>query len=673
MIRRWRTLAVFLSALLAGALLRGEEPPPTVDEPSITASDRDHWAFRPVKRPAIPDVRAAEWCRTPIDRFVLAAQERDAVHPAPEADRRTLIRRLSFDLTGLPPNSLEIEQFLHDPAPDAFERLVDRFLASPAYGERWAQHWLDLARFAETDGFEHDLERPHAWRYRDWVISALNADLPYDEFVRRQLAGDELSPDDPEAAIATGFLLCGPDMPDINLQEERRHHFLNDLTGTVGAALLGLQVGCAACHDHKYDPISQFDFYRLRACFEPMEIFRDHPLPPRSATDSEARPFGRIVREFSPESSPGRLYLRGDFRRPGPETDAGWLRVVSTGASRVDPPTQDHTTTRRRIQLANWITSPQNPLTTRVLVNRVWQHHFGVGLVATPSDFGKFGADPSHPELLDWLADEFLREGWSLKRLHRLMLNSATWRQASLPPQSDTNESELTSVYKEWNNSVTRDPANRLLTRFRRRRLDGEEIRDALLAVSRELCSERGGQGVRPPLPPEVVQTLLANQWKTSPRLEDHRRRSIYLFVRRNLRYPLFEAFDRPDTNASCPQRGRSTIAPQSLVMLNAELSLETAKHCAGRLLSRGGSSREVLANGAFQSLLGKTHPTAEESQAAVEFLDREAARKRAESSSGAEFAMPAPLPAGVDRYDAAALVELCLALVNVSEFQYVD
>ncbi|MCY2968593.1 MAG: DUF1553 domain-containing protein, partial [Planctomycetota bacterium] len=275
--------------------------------------------------------------------------------------------------------------------------------------------------------------------------------------------------------------------------------------------------------------------------------------------------------------------------------------------------------------------------------------------------------------LLDWLADEFLREGWSLKRLHRLLLTSATWRQASVPPQLDTNGSELTSARKEWNNSVTRDPANRLLTRFRRRRLDGEEIRDALLAVSGELCSERGGQGVRPPLPPEVVQTLLANQWKTSPRLEDHRRRSVYLFVRRNLRYPLFEAFDRPDTNASCPQRGRSTIAPQSLVMLNSELSLETAKHCAGELLPRGGSSREVLANGAFQTLLGKTRPSAEESQAAVEFLDREAARKRAESNSGAEFPLPVPLPAGVDRYDAAALVELCLALVNVSEFQYVD
>src|SRR5262249_47272777 len=254
-----------------------ESPAPA--EPPITAADREHWAFRPLAPTELPAVKEANWCRTPVDRFILAKIESAGLVPMPEADRRTLIRRVTFDLTGLPPTPDEIVAFLRDKSSEAYERLLDRLLESTAYGERWAQHWLDLVRFAETDGFEHDLERPNAWRYRDWVIEALNADMPYDEFIRLQLAGDELRPDDAQAVIATGFLLCGPDMPDINLIEERRHNFLNDMTGTISSVLLGLQVGCAQCHDHKFDPISQYDFYRLRAFFDPAEIFKDHPLP----------------------------------------------------------------------------------------------------------------------------------------------------------------------------------------------------------------------------------------------------------------------------------------------------------------------------------------------------------------------------------------------------------
>lgn len=667
-------LFVCLGTILPGVVLTGRaaDPGPEVIEPAISAGDLQHWAFRPVVRPEPPGVNDGEWCRNPIDRFLLARLEAEGLHPTPPADRETLIRRVTFDLTGLPPAAADIEQFLADDTPEAWSRLIDRLLASTAYGERWAQHWLDLARFAETDGFEHDLERPHAWRFRDWVIGALNADVPYDQFVSLQLAGDELQPGDPAASIATGFLLCGPDMPDLNLQEERRHNFLNDLTGTVGAVLLGLQVGCAACHDHKYDPISQFDFYRLRACFDPMEIFRDHPLPAGEGEGTDARLLGRVVRESTPEAAPSHLYHRGDFRRPGPAVVPAGLRVASNSRELLATPVAGATTSQRRTRLARWICDFNNPLTTRVLVNRVWQQHFGRGLVETPSDFGKFGADPTHGELLDWLATEFVRDGWSLKNLHRLILNSAAWQQASRLPDSEDLAPANPKSAELWRLGLERDPANKWFSRFSRRRLDGEEIRDALLAVSGGLSHERGGPGVRPPLPPEIVQTLLANQWKPSASLEEQSRRSIYLFVRRNLRYPLFEAFDRPDTNASCPQRNRSTIAPQSLVMLNSDLTLTSAKGAAAVVLEQVGGEIEQRAAGAVRQIL-RRRARPSDVELAAEFLQRESQRLRAQTTPHSELPLPDPLPRDSDRFEAAALVELCLALINVSEFQYLD
>ncbi len=379
-------LLALLVCLVRSTQAPAEEPAPP--EPPIVAGDREHWSFRPLQRPEPPTVEDAGWCRTPIDRFILAPLEAEGLRPAPEADRLTLLRRVTFDLTGLPPTPEEIAAFLADTAPQAYERVVDRLLESRAYGERYAQHWLDLARFAETDGFEHDHVRPNAWRYRDWVIDALAADMPYDEFVRRQLAGDELFPDDPAAAIGTGFLLCGPDMPDINLQEERRHNFLNSMTGTVGTVFLGLQFECASCHDHKYDPLSQYDFYRLRAFFEPMEIFKDQPVasaadradvkdfevaratrwkeleadiaslrqadPDQNAAKlaeleqelaalkkSEGPPLalGRVVRETSPDAKPSHLWVRGDFRRQGPEVEPAFLRVVNVDGQHVALPT----------------------------------------------------------------------------------------------------------------------------------------------------------------------------------------------------------------------------------------------------------------------------------------------------------------------------------------------
>jgi hypothetical protein len=688
----------------------------------------------------VNDVR---WCRTPVDRFILSKIEAAGLAPMPPADRTTLIRRLTFDLTGLPPTPEGVNAFLHDESPDAYERVLDRLLGSPAYGERWAQHWLDLVRFAETDGFEHDLVRPNAWRYRDWVIEALNADMPYDEFVRLQLAGDEIRPDEANAAIATGFLLCGPDMPDINLLEERRHNFLNDMTGTVGSVLLGLQVGCAQCHDHKFDPISQFDFYRLRAFFDPAEIFKDHPLPrPRNAVEpppagpalrikelaaaiqtledsarkrlktenpdlqatlkdilealsNEERtqhestsaeleglkksykppevPQGRTVEERIADLKPSHLMVRGDFRREGPQVIPAFLRILNPDGQALTAPPVDAATSGRRRQLAEWITRSDHPLTTRVIVNRIWQQHFGRGLVESSSDFGKMGADPTHPELLDWLATELPRRGWSLKALHKLLFTSSVYRQASKAVSAEWSEDIRQAAATRWQQARQIDPENRLLARMSRQRLDGEAIRDAMLGAADRLSCRRGGPGVRPPLPPEVASTLLnPTHWVVSPDETDHRRRSIYLFVRRNLRYPLFEAFDRPDTNASCPRRNRSTIAPQALTLLNSEFSLAAARDLAGFVLEHADGTPDKQVPLVYRRTLGRLPSTAER-DLAVRFVVDQTEKLKASNRPTAELALPSSMPDGADPHTAAALTDFCLALFNLNEFVYVD
>ncbi len=603
--------SLWIITLLVVAVASADEQ---FTEPPITESDRGHWAFQPLSRPTPPSVQNANWCRTAIDWFILARLEkagfvgqvfnlpgqfsRQVENLPHDADPATLLRRVCFDLTGLPPSLEMQDEVAADESVDWYERLVDRLLASPSYGERWAQHWLDVARFAETDGYEHDHVRPNAWRFRDWVIEAHNRDLPLNEFIGQQLAGDELWPGDESALIATGFLFCGPDMPDINQQEERRHTFLNDMTATVSSVFLGLQMGCAACHDHKYDPISQADFYRLRACLDVEPLFEIHPQ------------LGQVMREKSPKAPVSRLAIRGDFRRPGPTVEAAFPRIANLSNDAIAPPSSDAKTTGRRMALANWLTRADNPLAVRVIVNRIWQGHFGQGLVGTPSDFGVMGASPTHPELLDWLATELPRLGWSRKRLHRLIVTSATYRQASFP----------------------------------RRRLDGEAIRDALLAASGQLNRQTGGPGFRPPLPNEVVRTLLKDQWPVTANTAEHRRRSVYLFVRRNLRYPLFEAFDKPDANASCPRRNISTIAPQSLLLLNGDDSLAAATQLAKLIETQTDSDSETAIKLAYRRILNR-RPTTEEQRAASEFLR--------ESNS--------------------TLTDLCLALFNVNEFVYVD
>lgn len=725
--RAWAAPALICAAVTGSfALVRADEgskAPVATAEKEITDDDRDHWAYLPLANVEPPACDDPEWNTSGIDRFLRAAMKAKNVMPLPQASRATLIRRVTFDLTGLPPTPAQVANFVSDNSDDAYERLVDRLLASRAYGERYAQHWLDLARFAETDGFEHDLVRENAWRYRDWVIDALNRDLPFDEFARQQIAGDELYPDDPQAAVATGFLLCGPDMPDINLIEERRHQVLNEMTSTVGSVFLAMQVGCAQCHDHKFDPITQHDFYRLRTFFESAEIFKEQPIP--TAAEAEARrkadaawtkedhqrerrrrelveigrkrcreknpdeipsaadvlnelneterkthdemaaqladlpvlpklPLGRVLRPSKPQV--GHFFIRGDFRQPGMELTCGYPRVLT----KVDndlPSGAD----RPRTALAKWLTAPNRAIVARAITNRIWQWHFGVGLSPTPSDFGQMGTSPDHPELLDWLARRFAADGYSFKKMHRLLVTSRAYKTASGPRDAGWTADEASAAAKIWTASSEKDPQDSLLWRRRRLRLEGEAIRDAMLAAAERLSTRSGGPGVRPPLPPEVTVTLLKDQWRVTEDEEDHRRRSVYLFVRRNLRYPLFDVFDRPDTNASCPARHESTTGTQSLVLFNSEFSLDCARALAAALIKENAASTAAQIRGAYTRIFSR-EPSRDEIHSAEQFLSRQTGLLRGEQRGE-----------GVADGASAALADFCLALFNASEFVYVD
>ena len=722
-------LAVHVMTILVSSsiIARAEKP--------ITDEDREHWSFRPLLQPKVPSVTHPAARAGAIDCFIQRRIEQAGLQPMPQADPALFIRRVTFDLTGLPPAAIDVATFMRNDAPDAAARLVDRLLASLAWGERQAQHWLDLARFAETDGFEFDHVRPNAWRYRDWMIDALNADMPYDRFVKLQLAGDELHPDDPSAAVATGFLLCGPDMPDINLQEERRHGFLNDMTATVSSVFLGLQMGCAQCHDHKFDPVSQQDFYRLRAFFENADIFREQPiatewqpvdrrrwegeraqsrqrvetaiagltnsvaqrlreegnrsdlrlegakLRQRFTADERTRlgqleeklariecmrlpefQSGRVMKEHSAQAEPSYVCVRGDFRRRGAQVWPSFPRIVNTSQGTVPAPAVGATTSGRRA-LAEWMAHSDNRLATRVIVNRLWQHRFGVGIAPSESDFGIMGDVPTHPELLDWLATELPRRGWSIKALNRLLVLSSTYRRSGIAHA----DSEA-----KWRKSLTVDPDNQLLSRMTRRRLEGEAIRDAMLASSESLSQRRGGPGVRPPLPPEIVGTLLRNQWPVTKTEADHRRRSIYLFVRRNLRFPIFEVFDKPDLNASCARRTRSTIAPQSLMLLNSKFSLDAARRLAGFILRQTGPDANAQVILCYQRILSR-QPSGNELQLATGFLEQASDNVRESRRARDAIAQPIEGPPQANPYASAALIDLCLAMFNLNEFVYID
>ncbi len=622
------TILTFLLASLAISSTSASEADSSskVEETEIDEFDRDHWSFQPIKAPELPTVDTTAWVRNPLDVFILHGLEENGLKPTPRAKRATLLRRLKFDLVGLPPTPEELFAFENDSRPNAYELLVDRFLSSPAYGERWAQHWLDLARYAETDGFEHDKVRAGAWKYRQWVIDALNKDMPYDRFVTLQLVGDQT--DNKDDAIATMFCLAGPDMPDINEQDLRRHDKLNEITSTVGAALLGLQMHCAQCHDHKYDPISQADFYRLRGIFESAipTMKRDRPVLQLSEQEKSATPY---------------LYFRGDLSNRGPQVEPKPPRIASSKSVH-----EAFDTGHPRQAFAKWLFRRDNPLTARVIANRIWQHHFGKSLCENPSDFGVVAVGPSHPELLDWLAFELSRANWSLKHLHRLIVSSATYQQASfVRPENVADQLTFEATLKA-------DPSNRLYSRFPRKRLEGELIRDALLTVSVQLNRESGGPSVMPPLPAELVKTLLKGQWKTDPDPRNHHRRSIYVFARRNLRYPIFDVFDRPDAGATCARRNRSTTAIQSLQMLNSKIVLQAATALRDRLLQHSADYSATE----FQTIIDELflvtltrRPSPNERDQLLAILNQE------------------ELPISQN------LLTVCMAIINSNEFVYID
>lgn len=704
------------------------------------------WPFRALTRPAVPATARNDWAKNPVDHFVLERLADSGLSPSCEAERLVLLRRVTFDLTGLPPTIAEQDAFLADASPDAYENVVDRLLASPHYGERWAQHWLDVVRYAETDGFKSDRLKPNAWRYRDYVIRAFNDDLPYDRFVRQQLAGDELEPENPEALVATGYLRLGPDEDNAANLHQRRQELLDEITDTAGLTFLGLTIGCAQCHDHKFDPILQTDYFRLQAFFaalterdgataaSPAELasyaeqlarweaatadvrrqleellaperakvassalekyeatIQECYLTPEESRTPEQRRIARMVErrmtfQFE-DAMPDRLNKEqraryddlqrqlGEYAslRPrdlpqamavadlgpvAPQTfllDGGSLsrprEALQPGFPEflTDEPPEPIATppasTGRRSQLAHWLTRPDHPLTARVIVNRVWQHHFGEGIVATPNDFGFQGGSPSHPALLDWLATELVENGWRLKHVHRLMVTSATYRQASRVVAADPGTAS----------AMQADPENRWLWHARRRRLEGEAVRDAMLAVSRDLNDRMYGESARPELPNGVSARYA---WKPDAAPEDRNRRSIYVFAKRNMRFPMFEAFDQPDLHQSCARRPTTVTAPQSLLMLNSKFTRETAEHWASRL-TESNTADGALVQQAYREAFGRL-PAAEELCQATTFLMEQREFLAQESELAADARRE-------------AVSDFCQALFNSNEFVTVD
>jgi hypothetical protein len=698
----------------------------------------------------VPAVKNERWVRNPIDAFILAKLEDKNLPPAREADRVTLIRRLFLDLIGLPPTPEDVDAFVKDPAPDAYEKLVERLLASPSYGERWAIHWLDLVRYAETDGFKADDPRPGAWRYRDYVIKSLNDDKPYDRFVKEQVAGDEFYPDEVDACIATGFLRHYPDEYNAVNLEQRRQEILNDITDTTAQVFLGVTVGCARCHDHKYDPITQEDYYRLQAffaAFQPAERpvgdtkerqdrqraweektaelrqrmaqleepyrqqFVDKrrarftkdlqallDIPPdqrkplqrqlaymeekqvqvsgeevskgmKPEIQKEWQDLAKQLSEFAklkppgpptamtltdlgPEAAPTHFLRKGDWQRKGKEVAPGSLSAIDARTADTAAPKPGAKTTGRRAALAEWLTRSDNPLTARVMVNRLWQHHFGRGIVGTPSDFGVQGDVATHPELLDWLADEFRAGGWSLKAMHRLMVTSATYRQASRADSQTLKE----------------DPDNKFFGRMNRRRLEGEALRDAILSVSGTLNPKAGGPSIYPELPAELGNVA---RWPVSPAPERDRR-SVYVFVKRNFRFPMFSIHDAPDGNETCPRRNVTTTAPQALMLLNDKWALEEARWFAGRVLREVGAKPDAVIERSYRLALGRP-PDAEERKLMTEHLDKETAALRPRMETKNSPPGPMGAPSDVDAAYGAAVVDLCHSLMNLNEFLYVD
>jgi hypothetical protein len=740
--------------------------------------DEDLWALKPL-RPYQPEQR--------IDDFIHAKLTERGIRPAPEADRRTLIRRATFDVTGLPPTPEEVRAFVEDKSPGAWEKTVDRLLASPRYGERWGRHWLDVVRYADTNGYSNDYERPNAWRYRDYVMRSLNSDKPYDRFILEQIAGDELFPGDPEALIATGFLRSGPwEHTAMSVEAVTRQLFLDDVTHNTASTFLGLTLGCARCHDHKFDPISTRDYYRMQAVFATTEFARpslpflktentsdlamgasqiralyeqaqagvqsyrnraaDELMKKHGVTRVEDLPKGELQRaitigagldpepyeeyklfqkhsqiyresldRFEPkafavssgpldgaadggpavrypkraEYQPSTVHILpgGNLQSPAEPVTPGLLSALEKFSQYPAPPIPE-TVEGRRAKLAKWIADPKNPLTARVIVNRIWQHHFGRGIAADPSNFGKMGAKPVHPELLDHLAHLLIANRWSLKSMHRAILLSDTYRRSSSHPG-------IGAVR-------TADPENTLLAHFSPRRIEAEELRDSILAVSGELSLEAGGPGTFPQINEDVARQpqhrmgSLAPAYHPSPLKRQRNRRTVYTFQQRGLMDPMIEVFNGPGADLSCERRESSTVPTQAFALFNSAFVHDMALAFAARL-EREGNSLDGRITRAFQLALGRA-PDPTELQASRRHVLRMEETHRAtpppptpqkkplvhkitSELTGAVFEFvqqddPAPYEANLQPADVGpstrALADFALVLFNSNEFVYV-
>ncbi len=603
------------------------------------AQAADHWSFKPLTRPALPqlkDAAPANWIKTPVDAFILSQLHAAQLRPTPPATKAALLRRVSFDLTGLPPTLDEINAFTTATRPEAYAEVVDRLLASPAYGERWARHWLDVVRYADSGGYETDIYYEQAWRYRDYIIRSLNEDKPYNRFLLEQVAGDELWPEQPEAmqdAIAVWTLGQWPNsldkFPDL-LEYTRR----TDQVTTFSEAMLGITIGCANCHNHKYDPISQRDYFGLEAIFAASETW-DQTTKKKEWASGERNHF-RILRH-APSPTAIRLLARGELTKPRGLVSPALPAFLPGGGTLPSGPEESQ---QRRAQLAHWLVAPQNPLTARVIANRVWQWHFGQALASTPNDLGTMGHAPSHPELLDWLASELVENGWSLKQLHRLIVLSATYQQSAVrEPQA-----------------IQADPQNVWLAGFPRRRLEAEEVWDHLHAAAGTLDTKSFGPPFVPKLSAEELKGLYDIEQKPDkkwPVTQEQNRRAIYILNRRSFRFPFFEAFDPPNSGASCPTRQMTTVPAQALTLLNNSRVAEQAKAMSERLAREAGDDPNERVRLAWVLAFSREASDAE-LQLALRFLAESEAAHQTKGTADPR---------------AAALVEFCLGLMNTSEF----
>jgi hypothetical protein len=631
---------------------------------SKPAAEKRHWSFMPIKA-VEPPADPTGWSQSPIDHFLHAALSAAGLAPVADADKRTLIRRVTFDLTGLPPTPEEIDEFLTDSSPDAWRTVIDRLLNSPQYGERWGRHWLDVARYADAAGFEQDGIFPEAWRYRDYVIRSFNADKPLNRFIEEQVAGDELWPDDKEAALGTGMYCIAPVQEDAALSAamQLEHEWLADAADLTGAAFLGLTMGCARCHNHKYDPITQRDYYSLQAFFAGSDrpysqnvidkriksmhgILAEVPVPKEFENDpactlkcDKKGPFVMFHRD-----KPMQLHVlhRGEIASPREKVAPAFpaaLRRKSKSATPADARPEN-----RRAALAKWITSPDNPLTARVLANRIWGWHFCQGLVHTPNDFGTQGDRPSHPELLDWLADDLTSHGWSLKHLVREIMLSRAYRVGSVASAE----------------AGQKDPENRLLSHFPRQRLDADEIRDSLLACAGTLNPQSFGPPVHPALNKEELSGLFESKgrWKEDSEETQQNRRSVYVLARRSFALPLLATFDEPPSMTSCPRRNVTIVPTQALALLNSPLVQKQAAAFAKRV--RAGAAKDTKDNDAAilrAWLLAFGRPPA---KAEIDRVNRFLRERTAANKSAAEA-------------EDAAWTALCRALFNANEFIFID